>query len=144
MSRVTISEVQTWLDPTMIKIEEGDLIEEQHLFGESVIGKLSVRFDTSTWVDSTNTPSLVRSCIAMLCAAWRYNILYSKAGSGQKSPHSRELEEIVWGRSGRGGIITGILLGHIDLQDVADTPAKIGVLTGFGGAPPKFAVGLEF
>ena len=141
--RVTVKEVQSWIDDTIIKIDPSDLMEEQYAFGEAVVGKLAARFDTSEWVDATSTPLLVRSCIAMLCAAWRYNILFSKSGGGTRSPYSDELEMKVWGKDESGGIINGLLNGTIDLP-VDDAPAKVGTLTGFTDDAAKFKIGLEF
>lgn len=75
---VTVQEVNTWFNKTVENLSLDDLLRESDLAQEYIIGKLKTRFDTSEWTTSSNTPTLVKTCIAMLIAAWRYRVLYTE------------------------------------------------------------------
>ena len=142
MPRVSVAEVQRWLDPTILSLAEDDELGEQDMFGEAVVGKLGARFDTSTWVDATTTPLLIRTCIAVLVASWRYNILFSKTGTGELSPYSQHLENLVWGEY---GIVECLLMGTLHIPGIEDSPSVVGTLTGdFGEEPSRFMIGQSF
>lgn len=69
---VTDVEVQQWIQDDRLQVADVDPVLESSAFSR-VEGKLSLRYDTSTWTTTTTTPALVRSVISMLMAAWIIN-----------------------------------------------------------------------
>ncbi|MEQ1675077.1 MAG: hypothetical protein ABL876_00170 [Chitinophagaceae bacterium] len=69
MSYLKTSDVQTWLQSSkypISSVEDGfETAAKVYTFGE--IGQ---RYDVSSWIDSTNTPSLVLTILAMQVAAY--------------------------------------------------------------------------
>ncbi len=74
---VTLAQVQQWLEQTKLTLDNVDeeLAESARL---RAFSDMASAYDTSTWVDSSTTPALVRSCISMLIAAWEYMRAYSE------------------------------------------------------------------
>jgi len=65
---VTTREVESWLQDS--KFDIGVVEPEIEALASSMcIGRISQRYDTSTWLDSDTTPSLVLNLIAMWVAA---------------------------------------------------------------------------
>jgi hypothetical protein len=73
MARVTGTDVQVYLDEDLFPIPENDTFPEEPTFADMVFARLGQIYDTSTWLDTATTPSLIRRIIAMLVAANRYN-----------------------------------------------------------------------
>lgn len=69
---VTDVEIQQWIQDDRLQVSDVDPSLESSAFSR-VEGALSLRYDTTTWTTSTNTPALVRSVISMLMAAWIIN-----------------------------------------------------------------------
>lgn len=69
MSYLDVKKVQAWLQASKYKITtvdpELETAAKDYLFGE-----FAQRYDTSSWTDETNTPSLVLSTMAMLVASY--------------------------------------------------------------------------
>jgi hypothetical protein len=154
MALITLDEVQPWLEESKLRLAQDDELVEEVTASPLVLGKLAARFDTSTWVDENTTPEIVRKCIAMLCAAWRYNKHYSESEDGAGNPYANKLERMVWGDPPdfMGGIIGGILAGSIDIGTV-DGPAAEGTIAFYPtdaaeiideGQAAKFSMGKVF
>lgn len=77
MARVTLGEVQGWLDPSKLTLASLDAELLANL-EEELISRLRVVYDTSTWVDSLTTPKLVRTAISKFYASWLYDRFYSE------------------------------------------------------------------
>lgn len=77
MTRILAKQAQAWFDKTKLNIDalDQDLLEE---IETETVGRLSSVFDTTSWTNETNTPSLVRTAIAKLYASWYYNRTYSE------------------------------------------------------------------
>jgi hypothetical protein len=83
MSRITVREAQAWVEGTKFTIgsngafrqQESDLLEQ---IEEELIARVESAYDTTTWVDSTTTPRLVRVAIAKKFVAWMYRRQYSE------------------------------------------------------------------
>lgn len=77
MARVTQREVQSWLELTKLSIAalNTDLLGQLE---EEVLVQLSSVYATSTWVDETTTPKIVRVIIAKMYASWYIDKVYSE------------------------------------------------------------------
>ncbi len=124
-TRITSADVQVWLEPTKLRIDSGDSLAEEIPASEIVLSKLATRFDTSGWIDETDTPDLVRQVIAMLVASFRYNSIYSETEDAG-NPYADKLKDMA------DNLIMGILDGSIDLIDEPlQGPAVTGTLEFF-------------
>jgi hypothetical protein len=82
--RISISEVQAWLERTKLEISTtspDDLVELELFHWNSVSGRLAQRFTVGSWLNAANTPSLVRQIVSMLVAASVYRRYYSEDGA---------------------------------------------------------------
>lgn len=79
MPRVSIAEVQAWLEPTKATL---DVLDTDWLpqLETQVLARIAAAYDVSTWVSVGSTPQVVRSVIAMKYAAWFYRRQYSEEG----------------------------------------------------------------
>ena len=77
MARILVADAQAWLDGTKLTIAslEPALLAQVE---SQVVSNLDSAFDVTTWVDDTNTPSIVKTIIAMNYAAWLYDRQYSE------------------------------------------------------------------
>ena len=76
MAHITLSEANAWLEPTKLTLSTIDAALEQQVVN-LVYGRLANAFDTSSWVNESTTPVLVRTIIAMHYVAWTYDRTYS-------------------------------------------------------------------
>lgn len=77
MARVTVAQVQGWLDPAKLTIVTLDTQLINQLETE-IISRLAVAFDTSTWTNDTTTPELIKVIISKTYASWLINRFYSE------------------------------------------------------------------
>jgi hypothetical protein len=123
MALISYDEVQVWLETSKLEVAPSDLLPEEAAASPVVLSRLAVRYDTSTWVNTATTPSLVRKIISMLVAAWRYNAYYSETSEDGGNPYANKLEERA------NDLIDGIVSGAISLTDVTDQgPAVEGTI----------------
>ena len=81
LSIISIPEIQAWLEKTKLTISttEPDDLTFIELYEKNIVyGRLAQKFDTSTWLSASTTPSLVRQIIAMRIAAIVYRRQYSE------------------------------------------------------------------
>lgn len=76
MARITLPEVQAWLDTAKLTLSSFDTELLAHL-EEEVLTRLSTVYDTSGWTTSGNTPKLVRTAISKTYASWTIDKEYS-------------------------------------------------------------------
>ena len=120
-SRVSVADVQVWLNESMLKLDAGDTLPESVEVERTILGRMASRFDVSSWRDSTTTPPLIKVAIAKLIASRRFRTLYASR-DGEQPRYAFDLEEEVWGRGRDGGVIGDILNGSIDLLDDDGNP----------------------
>lgn len=77
MARVTLPEVQGWLDPVKLTIASLDT-ELLAQLEEEILARLSVAYDTSGWTTDSNTPKLIRTIISKTYASFLYDRFYSE------------------------------------------------------------------
>lgn len=68
MSYLDAADIQPWLNKTKFTITTVDVTHEQTIVN-FVFGKLSQRYDTSTWLDAASTPELIKNLLSMLVAS---------------------------------------------------------------------------
>lgn len=77
MARVTLAEIQGWLDPFKLTLASIDTELLANL-EEETLAKISTVYDTSGWTNSTNTPKLIRTIISKYYASWLLDRFYSE------------------------------------------------------------------
>lgn len=77
MARVTLAEIQGWLDPAKLTLASIDTELLANL-EEEILTRLAVVYDVSGWTTSANTPKLVRTAISKFYASWLYDRFYSE------------------------------------------------------------------
>lgn len=77
MPYITVAEANAWTDKSKLNLATLDGELEKSVAGQ-VLAEASQAYDVSSWVDLTNTPSLVRKIIAMMYVAWYFERVYSE------------------------------------------------------------------
>lgn len=77
MSRISLQEAQAWAEATKLTIASLDTNLLDHL-EEEVLRRVGVVVDTTTWVDETTTPKIVRTAISKLYVSMLYDRQYSE------------------------------------------------------------------
>lgn len=109
MARVSVEEVQAWLEQTKLTIASINTALATQI-EEMVISRLATAYTTTTWVDAATTPKLVRYIVSMLYASFFIDRQYSE--DERSNAWARRLNGIAE------TMILGILNGSIDLLDV--------------------------
>ncbi len=109
-TRITVADVQVWLEPSKLRLDSDDSLAEEIPASEEVLSKLATRFDTSLWLDENDTPALVRQIIALKVACFRYNSIYSESDDAG-NPYADKLCSMA------DNLIMGIIDGTINLID---------------------------
>jgi hypothetical protein len=112
MSRIVVAEAQAWLEPTKLTLAALDtnLLDQ---IEEEVLDQISSSYDTSGWIDNTNTPKIVRTAIAKMYASWVYNRQYSE-DTDQGNPYAQKLLDNAT------MVISGIIDGTVDIPGIPD------------------------
>jgi len=77
MARVTLAEIQGWLDPIKLTLASIDTELLANLEAET-LAKISTVYDVTTWVDVASTPKLIRTVISKYYASWIMDRFYSE------------------------------------------------------------------
>lgn len=80
MARVTVSEIQAWLEPTKLTLGPLSATDQELLLHleEEVLVRLTSVYTVTTWTDETNTPKIVRTIISKKFASWVVDKKYSE------------------------------------------------------------------
>lgn len=112
MAHITIDAVNSWLEATKLAVSSIEA-ELDSQIATLVTARLEGGgFDTSSWVDATSTPDLVRTVISMHYAAWVYDRAYGDETEG--SAYADKL------RAYADSLMTAILSGDAVLVEVVD------------------------
>lgn len=121
MARVTIPELQAWVEGTKLTFGQSLPTPLANLLvqiEEEVIVRIDTSaYDTSTWVDETTTPRIVRVAIAKKFVAWVYRRQYSEDIGDSDASYSAQLE------ANAETLIQGIVDGSIEIPDEPATNA---------------------
>jgi len=77
MARVTLAEIQGWLEPVKLTLPSIDAELLANL-EEETLAKISTVYDVTGWTNSTNTPKLIRTIISKYYASWIMDRFYSE------------------------------------------------------------------
>lgn len=69
MAYLTIDSINAWLASTKYTVNTVEPVLEDTVV-ESGFARVSLRYATTSWIDTASTPSLVLSALSMLYAAW--------------------------------------------------------------------------
>ncbi len=116
MARVTVAEVQGWLDPVKLTIASLDT-ELLAQLEEEILGRLSVAYDTTVWTTSVNTPKLIRTIISKTYASFYYDRFYSEDQEEGNDYASRL-------NSNAEMIITGLIEGRITIPGTSTIASR--------------------
>lgn len=114
-SHVSVSEVQAWLETTKLTLTVLDTEMEAHI-ASITLGQLMIAYPVQapTWIDSTTTPKIVRSIIAMRYAGWFYDRQYSE------TPDSNTYADRL--RASADALVAGLVAGSVDIIEVPGLP----------------------
>lgn len=85
MVRILLADAQAWAEATKLNLSALDLNLLNQTEEQIIIKLQSCGIDTTTiatWTDNTNTPTFIKSIIAMYYVAWVYDRQYSEEQSG--------------------------------------------------------------
>lgn len=116
MARVTLAEVQGWLDAAKLTLTS---LNAQLLANleEEILSRLSVAYDTSGWTTDLNTPKLVRVIISKTYSSWEIDKAYSE-NQDEGNDYAKRLND------NAEMLINGIVEGNIIIPEepVPDLP----------------------
>lgn len=115
---ISLGEANAWLQGTKLTLSALEDATEGHASG-NILGRLSQVFDTSTWVDTTNTPKLVRTIISMYYASYLYDRAYADDAS-DTSNYAFIL------RRNADNLVSGLLAGNIILPEDPEAADVLG------------------
>jgi len=114
MARVTVAEVQGWLDGAKITITTLDTELIANLETET-LSRLASVYDVSGWTDDTNTPKLIRTIISKYYSSWLIDRFYSENQDGGSDYAKRLCDNADM-------VMTGIIEGQITVTDGSGDP----------------------
>lgn len=112
MARVTMQEVQAWLDPIKLTIASVEVELVAHL-EEEILSRLASVYDTSVWTTDANTPKLVRTIISKTYASFLIDRYYSEDQEEGNDYAARLMANATM-------LITGIIDGSIVIPGTPD------------------------
>lgn len=118
MARVTMAEIQGWLDSAKLTLTAIDTELLANL-EEEILTRLAVVYDTSGWTTSGNTPKLVRTAISKSYASWLYDRFYSE-NQEEGNDYAVRLQENVE------SIMSALIDGRVVLPEVPEPAVSRG------------------
>lgn len=118
MARITLQEAQAWVEGTKFTISSiaaGTNLDLLLQIEEEIVSRVASTFDTTTWVDATTTPRLVRVAIAKKFVAWMYRRQYSESITDTDAAYATLLEV------NSETIVSGLVDGSIEIPGI-DSP----------------------
>lgn len=122
MARVTQPQVAAWAEASKMGTSAGIVSLDTNLLDQleaEVISRLSgAGFDTTTWVDASTTPSIIRVAIAKMYVSWIIDRQYSE--DEDLNAYAARLD------ANAAGVIEGLVSGEIIIPgspEVAGQPA---------------------
>jgi len=110
MARVTLDGVQGWTEKNKLKLSTLDLDLLNSIETET-LARLSSAYDTTGWLNETNTPAIVQVIICKYYVSWIYDRAYSE----------NQLSVSRYGlmlRANAEMLISGLIDGTIDIPGV--------------------------
>jgi hypothetical protein len=122
MAHISTDEAKAWIEQTKLEgltvpFSVDTALENQ--VSVQVLAQLQGVYDTSTWINDSTTPELVRSIISMFYCSWYYDRAYGDDDAGAAS-YSRRLRE------NAEALLAAIVSGTLDLPLDTTTPLGVG------------------
>ena len=143
MALITTDDVQAWFTDDRLSLEVTDDLPEEVYISPEVVGAVSNKYDTSTWLDDKTTPDLIRGIISARVAAIRYSKTYAD--------QLDELAYAAWLNKWAMETLEGIVSGAIPLLDIpadelvdAQIAASMSGLPDDASTPAKFTMDMTF
>lgn len=114
MARITVEDVQGWVESSKLSITDLDMSFLPQIETE-VLAILGTVYDTAVWVDASSTPSLVKVIIAKMYAGWLYDKHYSE-NQAERNEYAQMLKD------NANMLISGLTDGTVELPGI--TPAS--------------------
>lgn len=115
MAHITVAEAQAWLETTKLTLSSIDTSREAQIASQVIARVVSAYPEAApTWTDTTTTPRLIRSIIAMMYTGWLYDTTYSE------NPEDNAYADRL--RAAAETLIAGIVEGTIDIEEVPGLP----------------------
>lgn len=113
MLRVTLNEVQAWVEPTKIPITALDT-ELLAQLEEEVLVQLTSQYNVSSWIDPDTTPKIVKVIIAKMYASFHIDRAYSENQDGGNDYAARLMANATT-------LLTGLVDGSFELPGITPT-----------------------
>lgn len=113
MTRVALSEVQAWVEPSKVNLTALDS-ELLSSLEEEVLVQLTSQYNVSGWINPATTPKIVRVIIAKTYASFHIDRAYSENQDGGNDYAARLM-------ANANMLLTGLVSGSIDIPDVPAT-----------------------
>lgn len=116
MSRIALTEAQGWAETTKLPVValNTNLLDQ---IEAEVLAQVASAHDTTTWVDASTTPQLVRVAIAKLYVSYLIRKAYSEE-EGNENAYALQLEKNAQ------MLIEGIADGTLDLPGISTTQGQ--------------------
>jgi hypothetical protein len=147
---ISVDEANAWVDSTKLAVSSIDANLEQQVTA-SIFARLLGTFDTTTWINTSTTPQIVRTIIAMYYISWIYDRAYSD--DAESNAYAALLRQYADAN------IAGLVAGTIELAELPDANAGVSSPTFFptdfsssqeptdlnpSDGPPAFTMGTTF
>lgn len=131
-------DLDTTIDPaTDLPVDHGKINDLEETARDNVFAKLAVVFDTSTWMEPSQRPSLINNILGLMVAGWVYDRQFSEESTEGSSYGHRRVQE-AW------DLIDALIEGTLVIDDVDrlddDLPGAASVLE----TEPVFVMGEQF
>jgi hypothetical protein len=113
MARIELGDAQAWLEPSKAELDEFDVDLLEQVETQVLSALVGTGYDTSTWVDTTSTPDLIKSIISMLYASYYLQRQYSE-DQEVDNPWAKRLYDMATAN------IRGLISGTLTLTDTSD------------------------
>lgn len=116
MALITPKEAQAWGEKTKLDFSTLDIDLLETLETE-VLARVGLAYTTTTWVDPTTTPRLIRVIIAKMYVSWFYDRQYS-----ENQDNGNDYAKLI--RDNAEMLISGLVDGTIELPGVIATTTQ--------------------
>lgn len=118
MARITPADAQGWAEQTKLVLSTLDASLVAQIETE-IIARLNSVYNTTTWVDSTTTPEVVKVIIAKTYVAWFYDRQYS-----ENQTDGNDYAALL--RQNAEMLMTGLIDGTIDIPGATPVGSGLG------------------
>jgi hypothetical protein len=115
MANIDVQEAQAWCETTKLNLGTALDGELEASITSQVLTQVAQVFDTSSWVDNTTTPKLIRSIISMYYVAWIYDRTYAEDSPAGSRSYADKL------KTRADSLLEAIMSGNVTLPEATPT-----------------------